>query len=68
MTQTMRQRRELHAVTAAAKPAEPGSYWLDPRWHDPLNPNGYKFAATHGTSDEFLQRQIKRGLVVKDKA
>ncbi len=66
MSQTIRMKRELHAVTAA-KPEPTASHWLDPRWHDPKNPDGYQFATTHGTSDAFKARQVKRGLVVKDK-
>ena len=47
-----------------AKPEPIAADWLDPRWHD--SPNGYQRASTHNTLDAFRQRQIARGLKVRN--
>ena len=57
MSQTIRQRRELRAVSQIGKP--PTTLLTGMPWTERNN------AASHATSEHFLQRQIARGLKVK---
>ena len=62
MTQTLRQRRELRAVSAIGKP-EP-TRLVDGM---PYGPQHHNDAESHGDVNNFLARQIARGLVPKEK-
>jgi hypothetical protein len=55
---TLRQRRELHEVTQIAAKQEPRTLVDGMEWHS---------AATHSDVSNFLARQIKRGLVPRER-
>ena len=57
---TLRQRRELHEVATIA-PKQPT------RLVDGMVWDQFNNAASHATSENFLQRQIKRGLVPRER-
>lgn len=63
MTQSLRQRRELHAVTQIGK-ERPRADWLDPAWH---GPDGYQPAGTHGDVSNFAKRQAERAAQAKER-
>jgi hypothetical protein len=60
VSQSLRQRRELHAVAQIGK-APPARLVDGMPWTDKNN------AASHNTSDQFLARQIARGLQPRER-